>query len=83
MVNLLTRARINDAWTSIALAEVHLSEGKYAEAREAIHDAEQHFVNAKSAVEQAELIVDSLTDLRTRLNQVRYLVSRASTIGAG
>jgi hypothetical protein len=80
MSNLLARTHIYDAWTNVALAEVHLAEGNDAGARAAIHDAEQYYVKAKSAVEREDLILDNLADLLSRLNQVRFLVSRRSTM---
>ena len=80
MDNLQARAEINDAWTSIVLADACLAEGKYSEAKSAMFDAERHYRSAQSAVniKQSGSILNNLTDLRIRLHQIRAAIRKKS-----
>jgi hypothetical protein len=80
MDNLQARAEINDAWTSIVLADACLVQGKYKEAESAMLDAELHYRKAQSAVsiKQSGSILNSLADLRVRLYQIRAAIKKKS-----
>jgi hypothetical protein len=87
MDNLQARAEINDAWTSIVLADACLAEGKHKEAESAMFDAERHYRSAQSFVNarQSGSIQDNLADLRVRLHQIRAAIRKKSATldGAG
>ena len=80
MDNLLARTEVNDAWTSIVLADACLAQGKCNEAESAMFDAERHYRNAQSAVngKQSGSILNNLADLRVRLHQIRSAIRRKS-----
>jgi len=80
MDNLQARAQINDAWTSIVLADACLTQGKYKEAESAMFDAERHYRSAQSAVsiKQSGSILNNLADLRVKLYQIRSAIGRKS-----
>jgi hypothetical protein len=80
MDNLQARAEINDAWTSIVLADACLAEGKYKEAESAMFDAERYYRSAQSAVniKQSGSILNNLADLRVRLYQIRAAIKKQS-----
>jgi hypothetical protein len=80
MDDLQARAEINDAWTSIVLAEACLAQGKYKEGESAMFDAERHYRSAQSAVniKQSGSILNNLADLRVRLYQIRSVIGRKS-----
>jgi len=78
MLNMMARTEINDARTNIVLAEANLARGKLTEAQDAIANAERHYRNARSAVtvHQSDSILNNLTDLRIKLDQMQILVTR-------
>jgi hypothetical protein len=79
MDNLKARTEIHDAWTNIVLADAHLARGGYKEASAAMIDAECHYRSAQSAVtiEESGSILNSLSDLKIKLDQLRSAMARA------
>ena len=67
---------MQDAWTAVALADAYLTQGRYAEANEALLAAEGHYSRSKSAVtvEKTDAILEQLTeDVRVTLDRIRAL----------
>jgi hypothetical protein len=83
MLNLRARTELNDSWANVALAEVHLKRGDRHGAQSAIADAERHFKNARSAIEEPGQILDKLTDLRNKLNQIQSGISQGLATRTG
>jgi hypothetical protein len=83
--DLRARTNIHDALTNIALAEAHVSQGRYAQADEALRDAENHCRRAATDLmdERAGLISGRLADLRNRIERTRHTMRvRSGTLAA-
>lgn len=85
MFNMKARTEINDAQTNIVLAEAYLLRGEYKAATTAIFDAERHCRSARSnvTIEQSDWILQNLSALRTKLDQLQNAVkTKSAGVGA-
>ena len=70
MDEIRARNEIHEAWTSVAVAEGRLARNNCSEALDAIHDAEAHYRMACHFTPLGRT-QDKLSELRTRLDQMR------------
>ena len=85
MEDLRARTSIHEALTNIVLAGAHVAQGRYAQAEEALRDAEDHYRRATSdlRVEMAGLISGRLADVRNRIDRTRNTMrGRSGTLAA-
>jgi hypothetical protein len=80
MENLLARTEIHEALANVALADAYLTQNRTQDANGAIFEADRHYRNAKSmlTILGAESIHEKLSDLRTKLNQIRHDIKNNS-----
>jgi hypothetical protein len=82
---LRARTNIHDALTNVAMAEAFVSQGRYAQAEEALRDAENHYRRAESDIrgQGAGLVSGRLADVRNRIDRTRRTAqARSGTLAA-
>jgi len=84
MDRLKAETEIHDAWANVVLAGIHLTQDKYADATEALSDAEFHYVAARSCITITDSgpVLDKLNELRAKLDQVGSVIGSRSAAKA-
>ena len=72
--DLRAKTEIHEAWTNIALAGAHLSQGRFRDAGQALADAEFHYRLAQAYMTTPSAIAGQLAQLREKIDEMESAV---------